>query len=44
VTGKGIAFLAVANIGGGEGVGDNGNGDTACWKLIEHLRDRYLSS
>ncbi|MFE9747182.1 serine hydrolase [Saccharothrix saharensis] len=44
VTGRDIAFLAVANIGGGEGVGDNGNGDTACWKLIEHLRDRYLSS
>ena len=38
--GKGVAFLAVSNIGGGE----NGKGDEACWKIISTLRDQYFSS
>ena len=38
--GKGVAFLAVSNIGGGE----NGKGDQACWKVISTLRDQYFAS
>jgi CubicO group peptidase (beta-lactamase class C family) len=40
VPGRGVAFLAVANIGGKE----NGKGDEACWKVIAALRDKYLAS
>ncbi len=35
-----VAFLAVSNIGGG----DNGNGDEACRKVIEKLREKHFGA
>lgn len=38
--GRGVAFLAVTNIGGGE----HGKGNEACAKVITTLRDQYFAS
>jgi CubicO group peptidase (beta-lactamase class C family) len=37
---KGVAFLAVSNIGGGP----NGKGDAACWEVIAKLREQHFES
>jgi CubicO group peptidase (beta-lactamase class C family) len=44
---EGVGFLAVSNIGGANrniGATDYGNGDAACWKVIQTLREHHFES